>query len=278
MRFTGLALALALAVMTAACAAETNVQLKPLGSGTAGGTTRPMLFANSADWTGSPGNLTDYLTPVAIRITNVLDRDVRVSYADFSLFDEKGVRYAVVSPFTTQTARAYDVEGPRSALEQRSPYIPVRETNTVGVENRDAHSPGWDRQSQTAGNTGPWLARRPSPLEPAAEPPRGFLVASRESPFFTTVPAWSGDLPDPPGYDALVVSWSRVPKVGPATASVQRRALPEGVLQPGGHVTGYVYFENALAHASRVQLTWNIHDLDGRSLATLQVPFVVVGR
>lgn len=59
------------------------------------------------------------------------------------------------------------------------------------------------------------------------------------------------------------------------TDDVRRVALPEGVIKAGGEVSGFVYFQNALARSDRLELTWHARTADGKKLATLKIPFVV---
>src|SRR5678816_937472 len=57
------------------------------------------LTALYSEWSGSPDDLTEYLTPIAVELYNPGPYEVRVSYADFSLHDERGFRYAAINPF-----------------------------------------------------------------------------------------------------------------------------------------------------------------------------------
>jgi hypothetical protein len=242
MKLSSLALVLALAVLPAC--AETNAQLQPLATTTAGPAGRPaMLTAESGAWETAPARLIDNATPVGVRLTNVLNQPIRVSYADFSLFDQSGRRYAVISPFPVTTAQRENTAGPRSALA--SPYLPVARTEAGGDPNipqqYDWYKFGLDHGSkdmvsQPAAGPSLWAAMVAPQYVPAT--PRGFYVAAREQPYFVNWPAWTDGLQEPPGYEALVMSWNAVPNLGPVSPDLQRRALPEGVLAPGGDITG----------------------------------------
>ncbi len=64
------------------------------------------------------------------------------------------------------------------------------------------------------------------------------------------------------------------------TQSMLDRALPEGVLEPGGKVTGFVYFERVdrtvARRTQRLQLTMKVVDADsGRELGIVDIPFAV---
>ena len=52
------------------------------------------------------------------------------------------------------------------------------------------------------------------------------------------------------------------------------RAIPEGVLQPGGTVDGFLYFETVPKGVESVTFTYQLHDANSReSLGTVQIPF-----
>src|SRR2546423_5202148 len=58
-----------------------------------------VLTAFWSQWNGYPEDLTDYITPVAVELYNNSPYEVRVSYGDFSLTDQRGFRYAAINPF-----------------------------------------------------------------------------------------------------------------------------------------------------------------------------------
>jgi len=54
-----------------------------------------------------------------------------------------------------------------------------------------------------------------------------------------------------------------------------QRALPEGVIEPGGHAMGFIYFQQLDRDAGTLTLTFDV--VDGRSGAspgTIRIPFV----
>ncbi|HTE46103.1 MAG TPA: hypothetical protein VK636_12705 [Gemmatimonadaceae bacterium] len=59
------------------------------------------------------------------------------------------------------------------------------------------------------------------------------------------------------------------------TVDMVQRALPEGVLSPGGHATGFVYFEALHRDAKTLTLTVDIVDAStGELVNTAHIPFV----
>jgi hypothetical protein len=65
--------------------------------------------------------------------------------------------------------------------------------------------------------------------------------------------------------------WVRVPM---PTADMVAMALPETVVQPGGRVTGFLYFEHAGRSVKQVDLTAQLHDASGAPLGVVTIPFV----
>lgn len=82
---------------------------------------------------------------------------------------------------------------------------------------------------------------------------------------------------DPFDYDAFYYdhyySYWRTPL---PTQDMIANAIPEGVLNPGGRLSGFVYFQKPQTSADRVELVF--HAVDARNnetLGTLRIPFVI---
>jgi hypothetical protein len=104
---------------------------------------------------------------------------------------------------------------------------------------------------------------------------------------------FGGPIGYPPYYYDWVYPWSVgiYPSSRPSD-DVLALALPEGVLPPGGHVNGFLYFKNASAKGERrLDLAWELVEAQpeaqpgtppnaraGRSLGSLHVPLEVVRR
>jgi hypothetical protein len=80
----------------------------------------------------------------------------------------------------------------------------------------------------------------------------------------------------PPYYGTYVYYWDYRYYPGAPSYDVMRLGLPEGVAKSGGSVSGFVYFQNAATRATSLKLTWSVHTADGKSVASLSVPFVAV--
>jgi hypothetical protein len=102
---------------------------------------------------------------------------------------------------------------------------------------------------------------------------RGFFVAPYYGAYYPGLRRWHRPLPhDPFFYDTYYARWL----VSLPTTDMLRGALPEGVLEPGGSVTGFLYFPDVPREARglfvfRATLP---DDPDGRNVASLDVPLV----
>ena len=103
-----------------------------------------------------------------------------------------------------------------------------------------------------------------------------FEVAPYLSPFYPGVSPVDGPFDyDPAYYDRYYPDLARVQL---PTADMMRRALPEGVVMPGGSVQGFVYFQDVTDAAERVQLRVDLVNASaGVVMSTVTIPFLVDG-
>jgi|HubBroStandDraft_6_1064221.scaffolds.fasta_scaffold382796_2 hypothetical protein len=100
-----------------------------------------------------------------------------------------------------------------------------------------------------------------------------FFVAPRYHDLYPTLPAWSRPLERADGDSGETLRFAQ----GLPTRAMERMGLPEGVLDDGGEISGFLYFENATKRESR--LTFQAAIADGqhgeRELAEIEIPFRV---
>jgi hypothetical protein len=84
----------------------------------------------------------------------------------------------------------------------------------------------------------------------------------------------------PPGYAEWVYPFGGPYSPASPTADVLALAMPEGILPPGSHVNGFLYFRRATAGSPRhLDLGWELHDAQSNAeIGQLHVPFDVVRR
>lgn len=101
-----------------------------------------------------------------------------------------------------------------------------------------------------------------------------FYVAPYLAPYYPRARIYRGAFPyDPFYYDRF---GPRSVRIELPTADMVQKALPEGVLEPGGVVTGFLYFQNVGDDVRSVDLIANIVDArSGEDIGTARIPFVV---
>jgi hypothetical protein len=113
---------------------------------------------------------------------------------------------------------------------------------------------------------------------PGAVAPRffhdGFHVAPHFSPYFDGIAAFDGAFfYDPFYYDRYYTYWQEIEL---PTIEMLQESLPDGVLDPGGKVIGFLYFETVTPDIPRIVFRMDIADArDGTVLGTANIPFLV---
>lgn len=90
----------------------------------------------------------------------------------------------------------------------------------------------------------------------------GFALAPFYSRVYRGVPVADGFIADPVYYDLYDGYYSGKPL---PTTGMRRRAVPEGVLSPGGHVEGFLYFEEIPRSADNLALRYSPINLRTRT-------------
>ncbi len=99
-----------------------------------------------------------------------------------------------------------------------------------------------------------------------------FAVAPYLSPWYPRFARYDGAFAYDAGYYRPYVT--RYAEVALPTADMVRRALPEGVISPGGSAEGFVYFEAFNRDARTLTLDVDIVDaVSGSVLGTARIPF-----
>lgn len=204
------------------------------------------LSVDGTAWRGDPGDLSRVVTPVRVTLENRSGREVRVGYDDFTLVGD-GFTYRPLAPLPgVETSSALDV--PQVVFVDSRPSAPR------------PPPPGPVHPAQPL--------PRPRPPPPPRHPSVRFYVAPhyrhwwphpwvwvRPFPHVWTAPAWSASLP---------------------TDDMIAEALPEGVLQDGGRVEGFLYFRGVAPRESRVTLRFELTDANSeQTFGALSLPLLV---
>ncbi|MBA3548511.1 MAG: hypothetical protein H0T76_18670 [Nannocystis sp.] len=102
----------------------------------------------------------------------------------------------------------------------------------------------------------------------------GFSVAPYLSPWYPGWTVYGGPFPFHSGYYAgYYPYYSSYERITLPTGDMIQKALPEGVLAPGGRITGFLYFEQ-VTDVSRVAFVARLIELGGQPFGQIQIPFV----
>jgi hypothetical protein len=251
-----------------------------------------VAFANQ--WANDPYDLADYVTPIAVELYNGGPNEVRVNYADLALRDGSGFRYAAINPYLPATMVGANEAAPPVAKSEKPALLAANGATLVawrggggggfhGGGFRASATPGFHGGSAVHIEGGRWVGPGPGARGWGYRGGgwRGYRPIYGVRPWFGWgVGYWGGPWAYPPYYYDWVFAWG--PTYYPARPSmdVLELGLPEGVLPPGAHVSGFLYFKRATAqHQGALDLGWDVHDAQtGAPLGGVHVPLEVVRR
>jgi hypothetical protein len=242
-------LALAALLLAAGCVTPTTLQPLPSTPTTQTGAAIAeaegvRLVADGDAWRGNPSDLERIVTPVQVRLENQSGRPLRIEYESFTLRGNSQFEYAALSPFelSEEGTAAVGGSGPEG-------NVAMSLGMGVGVRSRWGWGPGafgwgrpWGLGAFGSGWYDPWYGP-------------GFY-----DPFWGPSASW----------------YARPPPEPLPTRDMLRKALPEGTLDPGGTLTGFIYFQNVSEREGSVTLQARLVDArTGEQFATLSIPFGV---
>jgi hypothetical protein len=102
---------------------------------------------------------------------------------------------------------------------------------------------------------------------------RGFSVAPHYAPLYPGIDPYPGYFAwDYPYYDTYYPYWENIEL---PTADMYRLAIPEGVIDRGGSLDGWLFFEKVRGEAAAVLRVDLVNADSGRKFAELRIPFTV---
>jgi len=207
-------------------------------------------------WSGEPYDLGEFVTPVAVELRNDSDVEVRVAFSDFALKDADGKRYAAINPFSPPGgAELSSLLLDQFAVAGRSGGGGMRGGGGFrgGMRGSGVHGfrGGFVGGGAVIGPPPSWRAGQWS----------GYHVAPGLRGYYGAGLSYWGYGWRSPFYGPWVLGWSAglYPGMlnGPSY-DVLAQALPEGVLAPGAHVRGFLYFQHATAPGRQLDLGWDM--------------------
>jgi hypothetical protein len=100
-----------------------------------------------------------------------------------------------------------------------------------------------------------------------------FFIAPYYAPYYDwDFDMWNGPFAwDPAYYQTYYTMWQE----SLPTQDMRAEGIPEGVLNPDGRLSGFLYFQKIDKHAGPVTLTFDLVNADtGKHLGTIKLPFV----
>jgi len=112
------------------------------------------------------------------------------------------------------------------------------------------------------------------PIEEPEFDEDGFDVAPYLGPMYPTLVPWGGPFYyDPLYYDNYYTYWRTI---NLPTHEMMREALPEGVVEANGHISGYLYFQRVNPKEGRVVFSEDlVNAKTGNIFGTVTIPFNV---
>jgi hypothetical protein len=223
-------------------------------------------------WKGLPSTLPEVITPLRASVQNQSGRSLRISYQDFALIGSSGFRYVPLPPFSIrgtvnsgliQAAPAKD--GALAAaiesgmLDARvSPYRVQKALAQQASEGRDTQQP----------------ARQTVIVNPRFSYDR-FFVAPHFAYLYPGLEPWPwafGPAYDPFYYGRYYGLWP----VQLPTQDMLEQALPEGVVESDGSVSGFLYFPAVGKREEQVTFEMKLVDAKtAETFGTARIPFLV---
>jgi hypothetical protein len=234
-------LLLAAALLAAGCVTETRLQPLPTAETTRGGAAvieeqGVRLVADGDAWRGTPSTLERLVTPVQVRIENQSGRPLRIQYETFTLLGSSRFQYSALSPFELAEEGGTAYGG--SGYGGSSANLQLSVGTGFGWYSAWGHTPFYAWGHRGRGIYNPWY-------DPWYDP------------FYRPYSYWSPPEPLP-------------------TRDMLRQALPEGTLEDGGTLTGFLYFQDVSEREGRVTLQARLVDArTGEQFGTLAIPFDV---
>ena len=190
-------------------------------------------------WRGAPDRLPEVVTPVKVTIENSSGRPVRVAFADFSLDGKKHYR----------------------ALPMVAQDVPVSLRQNAPLLRRVLNEP--------VAPATPADPQRPKPRFQS----RGFFVAQFYKKQYPAYEPWPRSIntrsPSESISNALLAA--DLP-----SADMVADGLPEGVLENGGMVSGYLFFDRVEPKETRVNFNLRLTDPDNtEQFGQITIPLAV---
>jgi hypothetical protein len=264
------------------------------------------VWVDGTAWKGHPSDLGDVLSPIYLTIQNHSGRPIRVNHGEFELIGASGFRYAPLTLLSTSQRFAPNPpSGPPTSPPPARPSTPPPSTTPPPPPSSPppppSNPPPASDNPSTPPQSGPsspdkaggsrinaaisqvrwedpanearalyqpaFAARayaRPYYFRPTFRPYVSFYWGPWWYPYPYAYPYWWG-YPYPYYYQVPIPS-----------QDMMNQALPEGVVEDGGRVAGFLYFQRLVGKETRLRFEAQFADAKTNEIvATIKIPLAV---
>jgi hypothetical protein len=232
-----------------------NVVAANAAQGQADGVT---IVARPNAWSGRPFNLADEITPLKVTIRNHSGHPLRIQYGEFWLVGANGQDYAALPPTDIRGAVNAQLAYPDPPRVVPAAYLEPQSRAGASLVRVDDHEEGEGREV----------------IEPDFDF-HDYYIAPYWGYGYSGMGwwpySWSPDMGYYNGY------WPYMQRIHLPTRSMLRKAIPEGVIANGGHITGFLYFQKVKGTGSPRPVNLQAQLVDartGQKFGKIVIPFM----
>lgn len=271
-RLTWLALCGALLILTGGCAAHHAYLVPTPADNLTNGGQAAMASADNISitvtpnaWQGTPHDLYRRVTPLKVRIENHSKEPIRLTYGDFALETPQGTMLAALPPSEIRGTQYIGDNG-----VQVRPHFIEAALQDSDQDDRSDKDHRADREDH-----------------PEHGGTRVIITPGFDYDDFYYAPYWGygyvGLGPWPYGWGAdrgyYNMYYPYMERIHLPTRSMLTKAIPEGVIGPGGYVQGFLYFKKVDPDLKNVEFVAKLqHAQDGQQFGHINIPLGVVSK
>ena len=267
--------------------APVGQQVAPVGNVASATASGIQVSVDGTAWNGYPPDLGRYVSPIYVSIENHSGRQVRIQYSNFQIVGGSGFRY---TPLAFLNQRIHP--NPSSPTGPQPPTPPPPPSNPPPTLRQSPNGSDGPPGNSGLNSETPVPDTVDATWFPEADPLSGRVelavargpILARYHPYHGyhwVRPYWGPTFWYPYGYWYPYPYWYGDPyyahwQVQLPTQDMVNAGLPEGTIDDGGHVAGFLYFQRLTSRESQLRFEARLSDArDGETVATISIPLIV---